>query len=128
MAYRKLHDLDLVRVVNGGDHHGRDAVVLDAGELSSYIQIQGSNICFVINNTKLLVLDNPNQFIIDGRIDHEAKRKWIDDQQSRNYNFDVDDEEECEYDYWDRSDLIDRIKQLERELLHAENELSLHQL
>lgn len=116
MAYRKLRDTDLVRIIGG--EYGYNGVVLDAGELVSYVQVQfgDSCECMVIPNKRLLI--RHGGFIKDGQVDHEAKRLYDEQRaasfKSRNVG-DVafDNEEECEYDGWDREDLIERIKELE---------------
>lgn len=119
MAYRKLFVGDLVRVVDITSRlHGRDVVVIDPHE--TYARVQYSNEgtrCYDIPNRNLLVRDSAYYHIVDGRIDHEAKRKHDEKLRSEwNDRNVVDTEDECPYDGWDREDLIDRIKQLEQQI------------
>lgn len=117
MAYRKLFVGDLVRVSDSNHSlHGMDVVVIDAQE--NYARVQYSNNgsqCFNIPNMNLMV--RHGGFIVDGRIDHEAKRQH--DEKLRyewSIRNEVDTEDECPYDDWDREDLIERIKKLESQL------------
>lgn len=121
MAYRKLFVGDLVRAVDiNHSLHGLNVVVIDAQDKYARVQFHKNDTeCHNIPNGKLLI--RHGGFIVDGRIDHEAKRQhdeklrheWVirnDDED------DVDDEDECPYDDWDREDLIEKIKKLEKEL------------
>ena len=80
MAYRELKCLDLVRIVDVNcRHHGRNATVIEDG--SMYVKVQvgsdGRDIdCFYIPQSKLLVRDDKYAFIVDGRIDKEAKAAY----------------------------------------------------
>lgn len=127
MAYRTIRDADLVRIVGKGQVYcGCNAVVIDAGEVKSRVQLQTWShmgkqcrevICETIPNKNLLIRDDGTHgYVVDGRIDHEKKAK-IEARQS----------EYCEYDDFDdchNSDssimkqLIERVSKLETELLY----------
>lgn len=116
MAYRKLLDGDLVRVVDiNSSLHGLDVVVIDANKDYARVQFNDDGTrCFDIPNRNLLVRDSAYHFIVDGRIDHEAIRKHDDEIRSKYLQRNmVDDEEECEYDSFSRLDLIEKLKELQ---------------
>lgn len=121
MAYRKLFVGDLVRVVDiNHSLHGMDVVVIDAQDWYARVQYsENGTRCFDIPNRNLLV--RHGGFIVDGRIDHDAKRqhdeKLRHEWSMRNDQDDVDDEDECPYDDWDREDLIEKIKSLKKNLI-----------
>lgn len=117
MAYRQLYVGDLVRIVDiNHPMHGFDVVVIDAHEHYARVQFnQGNTQCYNIPNKNLLVRDSPYYFIVDGRIDHAA-RALHQESLRREVVDSVVDDDECEYDGWDRDDLIERIKELEREI------------
>lgn len=107
MAYRKLKDGDLVRVVDGSDVHGYNGVVIDAGERSSYVQVNISrhkdapvSKCKTILNNWLMIRNSPSEFIVDGRVDIAAQDKYNADRQlfrERNDHLFVDhDDDELE--------------------------------
>lgn len=119
MAYRKLFVGDLVRVVDiNHGLHNMDVVVIDAQEKYARVQYsENGTRCFDIPNRNLLVRHSAYHHIVDGRIDHDAKRQHDEKLRSEwNDRNVVDTEDECPYDDWDREDLIERINQLEKEL------------
>jgi hypothetical protein len=97
-----------------------EVVIIDAQE--DYARVQYSNNgtrCFDIPNRNLMV--RHGGFIVDGRIDHEAKRQY--DEKLRyewSIQNEVDDEDECPYDHWDREALIEKINELERVIAEHE--------
>lgn len=122
MAYRKLYHGDLVRIVDiTNGYHGCDAVVIDAQEHFARVQINVGRTdrlesrCIDVPNRNLLVRHSEYHFIVDGRIDHDAKHKY---EQIRHTEYNkrnmVDSEPECPYAYLDRDELIEKIKELER--------------
>lgn len=123
MAYRKLIHGDLVRIVDiTNGYHGCDAVVIDAQENYARVQInvgrgdQLESRCIDVPNRNLLVRHSEYYCIVDGRIDHEAKNRHNQKLRSNWNENNVDSDDECKYDDWDRKDLIERIKELEIEL------------
>lgn len=120
MAYRKLRDGDLVRIVDiNNGLHGLDVVVIDAQETFARVQLHGGEAtrCYDIPNKNLLVRNSEYYFIVDGRIDHEAKYQHDENLRSSwNKRNVVDSEPECPYHYWDREELIEKLKELEKEL------------
>lgn len=131
MAYRKLVDGDLVRITGKYvDFSGRNAIVIDAGEMLTRVQVQNwahlnetSTICLTINNDHLKIRHEPHGYIVDGRIDHEKKSAFEARTVVTHEDFEYFDDDDCEFDGYDRDDFIARIKQLERELEHSENRI-----
>ena len=123
MAYRKLRDGDLVRIVDiTNGYHGCDAVVIDAQENYARVQINVGRTdrlesrCIDVPNRNLLVRNGEYYFIVDGRIDHDAKLQHDQKLKSHWNDRNVDTEPECPYAHWDRDELIEKIKELEEEL------------
>lgn len=123
MAYRKLHDGDLVRVVDiKNRYHGYDAIVIDAQQNYARVQIAVGlmsaalleSSCIDVLNRNLLVRHSTYAFIKDGRVDHEAKR--IHDEimmETSKEDKAVDNAYDGYYDDWSFEDLIYRIRELE---------------
>lgn len=119
---RKLVDGDLVRIVGKGQlYAGRNAIVIDARESSCRVQLQGwdarmgnpcgETICETVLNKNLIVRDEGEfGYIVDGRIDH-AKKSALGVRRAE-YNRDFFADDECEFDEYDRDDLIDMINKL----------------
>jgi hypothetical protein len=129
MAYRKLVDGDLVRII-GGEWHGFDAVVIDAGESSSRVQVGGADwgqqraVCFHVRNNHLLIRDEPNGFIVDGRVDTKAQDEYHERLRLITPPYNDDEEDEySQYEDWTNTDLIDKIISLESKLLKLQQEL-----
>ena len=82
MAYRKLKDGDLVRITYKGKYHGRDGVVIAANEGFSRVQVNTGRAgtpkseCVNIPNKYILVRNDVNNFIVDGRVDIAAQDKY----------------------------------------------------
>lgn len=133
MAYRKLKFGDHVRIVDKDSiYHGRDAIVInEINEHWNRVQInQGREAvesvfteseCVDFPNKNLLVRDDAYRFIKDGVLDHQAKSlaSFTRSEQVKSF---VDSEEECEYDHWDREDLIQEIKELKERLDEVEKD------
>lgn len=133
MAYRKLKFGDHVRIVDiNSAYHGRDAIVIDEiNEHWNRVQLNASRIavesvfaeseCIDVPNKNLLVRDSEYYFIKDGVLDHQAKSlaSFTRSEQVKSF---VDSEEECEYDHWDREDLIQEIKELKERLDEVEKD------
>lgn len=83
MAYRKLVVGDLVRVVDRGPNHGRDAVVVEASQ-SNVVKIQmvfGRTSKRIkekswVNQKHLLIRHSEYEFIFDGKLDEEARKSY----------------------------------------------------
>jgi hypothetical protein len=122
MAYRKLRDGDLVRITGKYvDFSGCNAIVIDAGEMLTRVQVQNRTnvnetptICLTINNDHLKIRHEPHGYIVDGRIDH-AKKSALEARRVE-YNRDDFEEDECEFDDCDRDDLIDMIIKLRNDV------------
>lgn len=126
MSYRKLQVSDQVRIKSKYvSHAGRNAVVIAVDDQDiNLVRVQivpwygvdnQKNECVTLHSDHLMVRHEPDGFIIDGRIDN-LKLKEFEERQLHYIQQVVDDEEECEYDDWDREDLIERIKELTLEL------------
>lgn len=133
MAYRKLKFGDHVRIVDKDSaYHGRDAIVInEINEHWNRVQLnQGRSAvefvsteteCIDIPNKNLLVRDSEYHFIKDGVLDHQAKSlaSFTRSEQVKSF---VDHEDVCEYDHWDREDLIREIKELKERLDEVERD------
>lgn len=125
MAYRKLYDGDLVRIVGKGQvYSGKNAIVINAGEFSTRVQLHtwehlgnacSEVICETVVNKNLLIRNEPHGYIIDGRIDHE-KKSAFEVRRVVTYHDDYEEEDECEFDDYDRDDLIDMIVKLRNDV------------
>lgn len=132
MSYRQLQVSDQVRINSKYvSHAGRNAVVIAVDDQDinlvrvQIVPWQGFELhhvmcnqpteCVTLHSDHLMVRHEPNGFIIDGRID-QVKLKGFEERQRQYKEEDVDDDETCEYDGWDREDLIERIKELNLEL------------
>lgn len=124
MAYRELKDLDLVKIT-GKDvqFNGRNAVVIDAGQVVSRVQItkhlmvSKPTICVNIRNANLKVRHEPYGYIVDGRID-KAKKEAFEQRQGQ-YTISPtcdDDEEVDEFSEFDHDDLVDMLVKLRNDV------------
>lgn len=131
MAYRKLLHGDLVRIVGKGQvYSGRNAIVIDDYESSCRVQLQGwdarmgtpcnETICETVPNKNLIVRDEGEfGYIVDGRIDH-AKKSALEVRRAE-YNRDFFEDDECEYDEYDRDELIEMIVKLRNDVATLSN-------
>ena len=98
MAYRKLVEGDLVRITNGGEYHGRDAIVIDAEKQMARVQVrigrggEMSAECLWVRNDNLLVRED-NQ-VTDGRIDDVKVQRLLDARNRRTQQEHDDDEDD----------------------------------
>lgn len=105
MAHRYLEKGDFVKVKQKGQNFGKFGRVEDVNGYSCIVAIyehQNSEVVvdrFVISMSGLLLAE---------RSTYEYKL--------HNIYTDVDNEEECDYLYWSHDDLVERIKDLERQL------------
>lgn len=90
MAYRKLEDGDLVRIVTG-EWKGYNAVVIDVdagvvdgprNKVRNIARVQigenGKTVCTYVFHDKLLIRHEPwtHRAIVDGRVDHDLAAKY----------------------------------------------------
>ena len=74
MAYRALEVTDLVRITDGGIHHGKNAQVVEPGDKVTIVDVDCTRV--LVLTSKLIIRDNQYEFIRDGKLDLEAKEKW----------------------------------------------------
>lgn len=126
MAYRQLRHGDQVRIKSKYvSHAGRNAIVIAVDDQDiNLVRVQivpwqsvdnQVTECVTLHSDHLMVRHEEHGFINDGRIDH-VKLKQFEERQRKYKEEDVDDDETCEYDDWDREELIERIKELNLEL------------
>lgn len=106
MAYRELKFGDLVRIVNPSSPlHGRNGAVIGYDEMIDVYRVQvrsgrgdfGTTTTAWMKSGNLLVRNDSYDFVVDGRVDHEAKAKYDADLQRRIVNFEdrFDEFEPC---------------------------------
>lgn len=78
MAHRELKDLDRVRIVDKGEFHGYNAVVIDADGISAKVQTHnGENaVCKWYLASDLIIRHSECEYIFDGQYDADAHERF----------------------------------------------------
>lgn len=134
MAYRLLKVSDHVKIKNSypaHQHRGRKAIVIAVDDVDTdLVRVQivpwasvdnERTTCVTLHSDHLMVRHEPNGFINDGRFDeskHEAHQRYLEGIRlaSEGLKPVYHDYTACEFDDYDRDDLIDMIVKLRNDV------------